>query len=405
MKKSTTALAFLTLLFFTRNAFSDISIREESLELRQREFQDIKGIRIGDSARLKAMLSEEGQYESNIFLTSNNKKHDYISITSPKFLLDVPMGTEARHLFQLMYAADIGSFANFKSQNYVNQNVLASANGELPFGYFDIQDDFKDTVDRSFTEFTERVRRDENFAQAVLGVEANRLTYEIGYSNFLRKYLDEQFDDLSYSENFLSATVFYQLFPKTKTLLEYDYGFLDYLNDSTRDGDYNQIRTGFKYDLTGKTTGIVKLGYQQRSYDTQGPSGFNGFVSEAELTTHLSENTTIDLKHLNIAVESIDASNNYFHLISTMLNVTQKIRGHFSILSTSRFDRRNYPEQDVSLGKKRRDSVVSQEISLQYDIKERAQINLGYQYTDDMSNIDVNDYNDHLISLRFNFLL
>lgn len=379
--------------------------REEALRLRQKEYQDVKGIRIGQAASLKAMISQEGQFDSNIFLTSNDKKHDYISITSPKFLLDVPMGRDARNLFQLMYAADIAAFSDFKSQNHVNQNVMAKADLSLPFGYLNAQNDFKDTVDRASTEFTNQVRRNENLSRFIFGVGLNKLSYEAGYSHFLRDYRESGFNTFNYTEDVYSGTAFYRVFPKTKALLEYDYGVIKYLNDATRNGDYSQVRTGFKLDLTGKTTGLVKVGYQQRNYDTQARSGFDGFVAEAGINTVFSERTSIALKFLRTAVESISSNNNYFDLNSVGVLLTQKLIGKFTLLLSTQFDRRDYPEVDPTADVKQRDSVLTEGITLQYRVKNFGRISLGYRYTADISSIDANEYNDNLISLRFDFLI
>jgi hypothetical protein len=383
----------------------DYDYREEAIRMVQKEYQDVKGIRIGQAGSLKAMISQQGQYDSNIFLTSNNKKHDYISITSPKFLLDAPIGRDARHLLQLMYKADAATFSDFKIRNYVNQDVLAKINLSLPFGYLNVQDNFRDTVDRASTEFTSQMRRNENLAQTIFGVTINKLAYEVGYSYFLRNYHDNEFDTLNYSEAVYSGTVFYQVFPKTKALLEYDYGVIKYVNDELRNGDYGQIRAGFKVDLTGKTEGMVKLGYQQRNYDTEGRSGFSGFVAGAGINTIFSKKTMLGLNFISNAVESISSNNNYFDLNSVGAILTQKIMGNFTLLLSTQFSRREYPEVDPTANVKRRDSVLSEGITLQYQVKNFGRINLGYHYTTDISNIDSNEYNDNLISLWFDFLI
>ncbi len=386
-------------------AVADEDYREYTLRLEQKEFDNIKGLAIGDAARLKAIISQEGQYESNVFLTPSDEKHDYISITSPKFLLDVPIGQDERHLFQLKYGADISAFSHYKSQNYVNQDALARLDLTLPFGYMHFLNNFEDTVERAATEFTDRRRRTENLSQAILGIEQNKLSYEAGYSHFFRDYRDSQFDTLNYTEDFISGTAYYQLFPKTKTLVEYDHGIIQYPDDSTRDGDYDQIRGGFKYDLTGKTSGLVKLGYQDRSYDTPSRSGFAGFVAEVGLMSALTERTSFELRYLNTAVESIDSNNNYYNLNSISADITQDLAGNFSILGSARLDMRDYPENDPTINENREDWVNSESITLRYNIKERGRVNLGYQYTQDISNLDVAEYKDNLISLRFDLVL
>lgn len=391
--------------FLTTGALSQTYYREETVRRVLREYQKIKGIRIGEAASLKFTISQEGQYDDNIFLTADDEKHDFISITSPQFLLDVPVGKDARHHFQLLYRADAAAFADFKSQNYVNQGVLALADITLTFGYFNVQNAFRDTVDRASTEFTSQVRRNENLSRVIFGVKQNKLSYEAGYAHFIADYRENEFEDLNHTEDFFTGTVFYQVYPKTKALLEYGHGLINYSDDASRDGDYNQVLTGVKFELTGKTDGTVKMGYQNREYDTAGRDGFNGFVAEAGVNTIFSERTSLALNFDSTAVESISANNNYYNSNKVGADLTQNLSSKFDLVVTSQFERRAYPETDPEANEKRRDKVFTKGFSLQYNINKVGKINLGYQYTTDVSNIDENDYKDNLISLRFDLLI
>ena len=380
------------------------SLLEESVRQGQREIKDIKGISLGQTASLKAVISQEGQYDSNIFLTEEDVKHDLISITSPRLLVNVPLA-DNRHSIQLMYLADIATFSNYKSQNYVNQDVAAKVSLNFPFGYVNVQNDFRDTVQRADTEFTDQVRRYENFSQALLGVKMNKLSYEAGYAHFLRNYYEDRYETLNYQEDVLSGTVFYQMSPKLKTLLEYNHGIVNYVNDATRNAHYDQVRFGFKNELTGKIDSVVKLGYQNRDYDTVGRKGYEGFVAQAGVIADLSERTNLELKFLSSAVESVSAANNYYDVNSVVIKVTQEIINNVAILLSSQFDRRDYSEPDPVFNVKQRDAVITEGIMLRYTVLTRGRVSLGYQYTENLSNINSQEYKDNRISLRFDFLI
>ena len=380
------------------------SLLEESARQSLREIKDIPGIPFGQKTSLKAGISQDVQYDSNIFLTSEDTKHDLISVISPRLILNVPLA-DNRHFFQLMYLADIATFSNYKSQNYVNQDMAAKLNLNFPFGYINVQNDFRDTVQRADTEFTDQVSRYENFGQATMGVMLNKLSYEAGYAHFLRNYYEDRYEILNYREDVFSGTVFYQIFPKLKTLLEYNHGIVDYVQDVTRDGRYDQVRFGFKTELTGKVDSLVKLGYQKRDYDTAGRKGYEGFVSQAGIIADLSERTSLEFNCLSSAVESVSTVNNYYDLNSFIVKVTQKIIGNVALLLSSRFDRRDYPEQDPAFNVKQRDSVFTEGIMLQYTVLNRGRVSLGYQYLDNRSNINSSEYTDNRISLRFDFLI
>ncbi len=380
------------------------SLLEESARQSLRETEDMHGISLGQTTSLKLVVSQEVQYDTNIFLTEEDRKQDLLSITSPRLIFHMPF-SDNRHLFQMMYLADIAAFSDYKSQNYVDQDMALKLNLNFPFGYFNLQNGFRDTVQRASTEFTDQVRRYENLGQAAFGVKMNKLSYEAAYAHFLRDYYEEQYDALVYGEDIFTGTVFYQVSPKIKPLLEYNHGIIDYTKDETRSGHYDQVRCGFKTDLTGKIDGVVKLGYQKRDYDIAGRKGYEGFVSQAGITADLSERTKLELNYFNTAVESISTNNNYFDLNSVILKVTQQIMNNVSLLLTSQLDRREYPEEDPDFHAERRDSVFTEGIMLRYTVLNRGRVSLGYQYKENVSNIDSEKYQDNIISLRFDFLI
>lgn len=399
-------LAFLCL--WTGVAWAQTSeiFRQQSNAMRDNEFEAVRGVPIGEASALKITVSQEARYDSNIFLTADNEKHDFISVTKPRILLETPASaTQSDHLLQLLYGADIGSFSDYKSQNYVNQDARAKANFSLPFGYFHLQNEFRDTIDRASTEFTSQVRRAENLTQTALGVEFNKLIVEAGYSHFLRDYHEDIRSNLNYNEDFYSATAYYQLFPKTKVLAEYDHGVIDYDDDPARQGDYDQFRFGFKRDLTEKTAGTLKLGYQKREYEQGVHSDFEGFVSTAEISTALTDRTRLRFNYLKTAIESVDINNNFYDLNGIGLHLTQGLSGHLSLSLSSRLEVRDYPQQDPLAGKERRDSVITEGLTVSYRVKEWGRVDLGYEYLEDFANIDSNSYRDHTVSLRFDLLI
>ena len=151
----------------------DFNYNQEGIRIGQNQFKDVPSKQIGP-VNLQAALATQEQYESNVFWTPNSaRKSDSINVTSPQFLLSLPVGLDDRNIIQVMYLADLGTFSKYSSQNYVNQNAVANADFKLPFGYIDFQNDFTHTVDRASTEFTNQVKRNENKASTTVGVDFN----------------------------------------------------------------------------------------------------------------------------------------------------------------------------------------------------------------------------------------
>lgn len=379
--------------------------REVAAHFEKTNLESAHGISIGETGHFKVLLSQGVHYDSNIFLTGDNRKHDLISIFSPGFLLDLPMGNEENHVLQGRYTADIARFSNHKDQDYINQDFFIKGRFRLPSGYLRLQNEFKDTVDRVDTEFIDPLRRRENTGGFAWGLELNRLTCEAAYTGFVRKYTERVYRSLDYTEDLFSGTLFYRVAPKTLSLLEVDHGLIDYPRDNTRAGVYDQVRAGLTGELTARFTGHFKAGYQDREYDSAQRAGFSGFVSEAGFKYDLSELTEFVLRAGRSAVESITSGNNYYDQNIFSASVARTFLSNYTLVWTTQLSRRAYPQEDLSVRIRRRDDVFSHELGVRYDSHKFLRVRAGYQFLDDDSNIEAHSYRDHIISLRFDFLI
>ncbi len=356
-------------------------------------------------ASFKAAMTVSERYDDNIFLTPNSKKSDYITEVNPQIFMDLPFGIDERHAFQVLYDAKLGSYSNYTNQNYQDQAVTSLLNIKLPFGYFAIRDFFNKTSDRAGTEFTNLIRRTDNQADALLGIEFNKLANEFNYTHYSRHFNSRDYENYNYSEDIGTSTTYYQLFPKTKALFEYNYGVIDYTKDNSRDGYFNQYRFGLKGDLTGKTIGIVKVGYQDRKYKTGEKKEFNHFVSEIGLMSQLSDRTKLTLRYMNTAIESTYENNNYYNNNSLVMELNQGLAGHLTLNALFGVDRNLYPEVGTTVAKKRKDTILTGGLGLEYQAKDWVKAGINYQYKEDISNVDPQDYTQNQIMASITFMI
>ena len=356
-------------------------------------------------AKFKAALTTSEKFDDNIFLTSNSKRSDYINEINPQIFMDLPFGIDERHNFQLLYDAKLGSYLYYPSQNYQDQELTGLLNFKLPFGYFAIRNFFNKTSDRAGTEFTGLIRRTDNQADALFGIEFNKLANEFNYTHYTRHFNSNVYEAYNYSEDVGTSTTYYQLFPKTKALFEYNYGVINYTTDSTRDGYFNQYRFGLKGNLTGKTIGIVKVGYQDRAYKTSGERDYSNFVAEAGLISQITDRTKLTLRFLDTAVESTYDNNNYYNNNSLTIELNQGLAGHLTLNALVGVDRNLYPEVGTIVAKKRRDTILTGGLGLEYQAKDWVKAGINYQYREDISNVDPQDYNQNQIIASITFMI
>jgi len=356
-------------------------------------------------ASFKAALGASERFDDNIFLAPNNKKSDYINEVNPQLFMDLPFGIDERHNFQVLYNAKLGSYLYHPNQNYQDQELTGLLNFKLPFGYFAIRDFFNKTSDRAGTEFTNLIRRTDNQADALFGIEFNKLANEFNYTHFTRHFNSLDYEGYNYREDVGTSTTYYQLFPKTKTLFEYNYGKIDYTTDNSRDGYFNQYRLGLKGNLTGKTIGVVKAGYQDRKYKTSGEKDWDHFVAEVGLMSQISDRTKLTATFMDTAIESVYENNNYYNNNSLNIQLDQALAGNFSLNALFGVDRNLYPEVGTTVAKKRKDTILTGGIGLEYQAKDWVKAGLNYQYREDISNVDPQDYNQNQIMASITFMI
>lgn len=356
-------------------------------------------------AQFKGAVAVSERFDDNIFLTPNTKRSDYINEVNPQIFMDLPFGIDERHNFQVLYDAKLGSYLYHPNQNYQDQALTGLLNFKLPFGYFAIRNFLNKTSDRAGTEFTSLIRRTDNQADALFGIEFNKLANEFNYTHYTRHFNSLDYETYNYREDVGTSTTYYQLFPKTKALFEYNYGVIDYTSDNSRDGYFNQYRFGLKGDLTGKTIGIVKVGYQDRVYKTDERKGFNHFVSEIGLMSQLSDRTKLTFRFMDTAVESVYENNNYYNNNSLTLELNQGLAGHLTLNVLLGVDRNLYPEVGTTIAKKRSDTILTGGLGLEYQVKDWVKAGLNYQYKEDISNVDPQDYNQNQVTVSITFMI
>lgn len=77
------------------------------------------------------------------------------------------------------------------------------------------------------------------------------------------------------------GTFYWNLAPKTSALIEWRREEQEYdqtaATESSRDSTDDKVQLGLRWDATYKTTGILKLGYQSRDFDSGQREDFDGF--------------------------------------------------------------------------------------------------------------------------------
>jgi hypothetical protein len=337
-------------------------------------------------------------YDDNVYLSSSNKKDDFIVTLTPGVSLYLPFSD---NLFKFDYSVDINKYMDNTSQDA--NNHYASGNLELNWRdvSFNIYDKFGHVFERPSTEDTSRVKRDDNRAGIAAKVQKEKLGVQLGYENFMRDYKsDATYDVYDRAEHLYSFIVTHKTFPKSELLLEYDFSQIRYDKSVHSDSDYHQVLIGIIGGLTPKTEATIKAGYQTREYERADEPNFNTGVLYADLTHKFSDKNAIKLSLSRTANESTYGTNNFYKVesITAILDhfFTPKLLGFL----TGEFQINSYPRETTegSETKKREDNYYLTGAGLRYYLQKWLTFTLKFEHIVRNSNFDTFEYDQNLIT-------
>ncbi len=368
----------------------------------------LNNIRIGN-LEINPFVSLEQKYEDNIFLEPKNQEdNDWITTTILGFGLKMPLvpGREEDSIFKLKYDADFIEFWDYTNQDRTDHNASAVADLKFPNDFtLKIEDQFQKTADPPNSEITSLEKRFRNSSQAVLGYMREKVGFDFGYENIRDKY--NNLDSFNKYEHVFTTTGYYQLFPKTSILGEYNFGKIIYdNNDTNSDSKYNQYRLGIKGQIAPKLTGLVKAGYKNTDYQNSSKKNFTGFTTFVNVAYDLKERTTLNAYLERGSEESTYSTNSYFEYSKAGLKLDHKLLERFFLVGGGYYQLNKYPDQttESSVTARRRDKIYDGTVGLRYEIKEWTNLEVNYEYKKRDSKFSTYDYKDNRYAVKINFM-
>jgi hypothetical protein len=368
----------------------------------------LNNIRIGN-LEINPFVSLEQKYDDNIFLEPKGQEDsDWITTTILGLGLKMPLvpGREEDFILKLKYGVNFIKFSDYAKQDRFDHNVSAIADLKFANDFtLKIEDQFQKTADPPNSELTALEKRWRNIGNLVFGYTREKIGFDLGYNNIRDDY--SSLNNLDKNEYVGTATGYYQLFPKTSIFGEFNYGKIEYDNNSTNsDSDYQQYRLGVKGDIAPKLSGVAKAGYKATSYDVTSKKNFKGFSAYLNLIYNLSERTTLNAFIERSSEESSYATNNYFEYNKIGLKVDHELLAKLFLVGTGGFQLNKYPEEttESAVTEKRQDKIWDGTIGLRYELKEWVNIETNYEFKERDSEFSTYDYKDNRYTVKIDLM-
>lgn len=262
---------------------------------------DYRPVTLSDGVFLTPALDVEHRYDDNIFQTDSDEQDSSVTVVSPAAEVALESGNNA---FTFGYGGAYGFFESSSQDNYDDHSLRAAYDRsggrvglEAYAAYFRGHDargtgPSNGLGDLSTSIFDEPTIYDlyEWGAGLLLGAPQGRTRVRLGYDASEREYTN--FRDITRardrdSETF-SGKVSFRVSGRTDLVAEasrqqFDYTFTE-PGDLTLDSDEVRYLVGAEWQATGKTSGELKIGFQEKDFEDSARSDEDGLTWQVGVT-------------------------------------------------------------------------------------------------------------------------
>ena len=236
------------------------------------------------ASSLEPALGIELRYDDNIFRSAANEQTSLMTVLSPSLLASfVPF----KHRFELEYNGEIASYSESASDDYDDHEFRAGAYLKLgQRSQLDFVGTYEDSHENRGTGLSEgfdpeldqlpdapdEYERGQFLGRLTYGATGTRgrLVFEVGQSELEYTNHRDRTRFFDRDDRYGGAIFYYRIMPNTSLLLdlratEFEYQHDRILQPSLDSTEYRYL-LGATWDVTGKTTGTVKVGYVEKKY-------------------------------------------------------------------------------------------------------------------------------------------
>lgn len=364
------------------------------------------GIKLGEVATARPIFRLKQQFDSNVYLQAIDDKSDWITSLDAGTDVEMKMGDV---LCKAGYLFNMNLFAGQRKENNYNHTVTGLADWKLTNFEIVAKDKYRHFSDRSGSENTSRLSRQNNALSVDLLCERDRLGFDFGYDFVIEDYLSNTliapsvtYDDAEDRyEHTLRGEASYKFFPKTSVLGEVDFGLIDYPFNYNSDSYFIQPLVGLRGELMADSTADIKVGFRYQDYESSADRDYVGPVAKSSITKKFGERDVVTLRLERLVEESTYRRLNYYTLNYVGLGYVHKLSDKLSANFTGSYQITLYPKKTTENGvtAKRHDNFYTGECSLKYDIQKWLTTELSYTYMQRESRFADFDYIDNLVSL------
>jgi hypothetical protein len=311
-----------------------------------------------------------------------------------------------KHILAFSYEGEYAAYNDYSELNYDNHDLSL-------LGHFDhslkidteFKISYKDEIEEPGTnnsasslinEFNQTDKKQaaakfyygtrKSIGQLVLGIDHS----ENRYNNNFQNYRDVD-------RNTLTGTFYYRIAPKTRLLFQasvadYNYQIKSQFPDQSSKENY--YLAGVEWDITAKTSGTFKIGYQSKNFEQDVYNDITGLSYMLDMIWKPNTYTKIKLGASKMTRESSQ------QLTSAFITNTYSINAEHAITPRTELKGQyTYDNDDIVSSQNRTDERHNITLGINHSLLTWLNVSLDYKYIERSSDFEVYNYKANIIGL------
>jgi hypothetical protein len=323
---------------------------------------DSTGIALGGGLNFAPSVVLSTENNDNIYSEETNEQSSTINRLAPSFSLS---GDYGKTTFNTNYEAEMGTYSRNSDEDYLDQVVSGDVSFELSARHqIDVDASYIDGHDARGSvvgaEAANSADPDEyNQIEAgltyIFGSDTAMANVDVYIDTFQKRYdNNEALTSIrEYDENTFGALLSVKASSATQVLLEARQSQITYQDNSVdNDGSIQHLLTGMRWDMTGATTGEVKVGRVVRNFDASNKSSGVHLNWSANLTWEPLTYSTIVASTAQNTAES-NGTGNYIASSTSNVSWNHEFSNFISAGISANYGEDEYvknPRDDINSG-------------------------------------------------------
>jgi hypothetical protein len=316
------------------------------------------------------------------------------------------VGGLGKHRFQLSYIGDYAKFSDQSDADYTDHDLR----GRIDFDHtlrfssqfeagYQKEHEEPGTINRVQLDVTEYNKYNQSFVLAGLayGSEEAIGRLALNYRRSDKDYTNNNLDFLDYVSDQFTGRFTYRIAPNTKIYAEAIVAELDYTPTSSfeLDNTYKRYRAGITWNFSGKLTGDINVGYQDRDYDLVTIRDIDGLAYDGEITWALNTYTKIIAAAKRESIDSSLEEAGGFLRTTYGLSVNHELTERLKLKADA-----GYSNDQLVFSSNRDDKRYAYQLGLEYELLRNVALGIDYTYEERDSTVAIADYTANIFGLN-----